>query len=119
MGREPKLQLTWNTKKGAVALSLNSSEKSGTTISALQETRPHIMFTAWGLRSPLGNKEPGGTVQEAVTSMLTAASPLFRRTQVKLLNQHQAVQAATHSSRASARQNRSSGRVSSRRRRST
>lgn len=31
---------TWNTKKGAVALSLNSSEKSGTTISALQETRP-------------------------------------------------------------------------------
>lgn len=31
---------TWNTKKGAVALSLNSSEKSGTTISALQETDP-------------------------------------------------------------------------------
>lgn len=30
---------TWNTKNGAVALSLNSSEKSGTTISALQETR--------------------------------------------------------------------------------
>ena len=41
---------TWNTKKGAVALSLNSSEKSGTTISALQEIRGHILFTMGGRR---------------------------------------------------------------------
>lgn len=43
-GWGPSCCFTWNTKKGAVALSLNNSEKSGTTISALQETRPHILF---------------------------------------------------------------------------
>ena len=43
---------TWNTKKGAVALSLNSSEKSGTTISALQETRPQALFVLGGLGRP-------------------------------------------------------------------
>lgn len=45
VGEGPSCCFTWNTKKGAVALSLNNSEKSGTTISALRETRPHILFT--------------------------------------------------------------------------
>lgn len=40
---------TWNTKKGAVALSLNSSEKSGTTISALQGPR---CSQSWAPRAP-------------------------------------------------------------------
>ena len=43
---------TWNTKKGAVALSLNSSEKSGTTISALKETRCHTLFLVGSPRGP-------------------------------------------------------------------
>lgn len=48
---------TWNTKKGAVALSLNSSKKSGTTISALKDRRRTLLRAGGPTLTP----PPGGT----------------------------------------------------------
>ena len=49
---------TWNTKKGAVARSLNSSEKSGTTISALKDRRLTLLQAGSPtLTPPLGGTE--------------------------------------------------------------
>lgn len=69
-GKGCSCSFTWNTKKGAVALSLNSSEKSGTTISALQDDKPPPC-SWWGVpQASPGNKEPDETLCSTTASLV-------------------------------------------------